>query len=388
MKEKKQRKPWSRKTWKILAIVLASILGFEVLLVGGFTGYYSISDYLFYRNYENTGESDRLSSWNINQDLSVRAPEWKQIVQNSSFQLGELQVNYGLEDWWTIRAFPDATYPTIDGSTVMVAMAVEFARQHLNLTDEETLRLSDFSTTSAAYANLFRRFDQAQYAIIIGTEYERAMSGRPLDLFLGTAPGEQELALAERNGVIPVMKPICWDGFVFITHKDNPVESLTLEQLRGIYSGAIANWKEVGGEDIPIAAYQREKGSGSQTGMEELVMQGVPLDQAPKVEHYNSMVGLVEAVAEYRNDSASIGYTYKYYIENLYKNPDIKMLRINGVAPTDENIVSGAYPLSVNYYGVIRAGDEEAPGGLFLDWILSEEGQACVKQAGYIPISN
>jgi phosphate transport system substrate-binding protein len=183
-----------------------------------------------------------------------------------------------------------------------------------------------------------------------------------------------------------VQKPVCRDAFVFITGKGNPVDSLTLEQVRDIFSGKITNWKQVGGRSEAIRAYQREPGSGSQTGMEELVMRGAPMAPAEQVSYVDSMAGLIEYVAEYQNSAASIGDTYRYYIDNLYKNENIKTLRIEGVAPTDENIVSGTYPLSVNYYGVIRQDDEVGPGGLFLDWILSGEGQACVKQAGYIPL--
>jgi len=209
---------------------------------------------------------------------------------------------------------------------------------------------------------------------------------RPVELFLGTAPSPEELAMAHEYGVTPVVKPICWDAFVFITHVDNPVETLTMDQLRGIFSGEITNWKQLGGRDEAIQAFQREPGSGSQTGMEDHVMGGIPMAGPQTVLIVEGMSGLVERVAEYRNGKASIGYTYRYYIDRLYKNDKIKTIAVEGVAPTDENIRSGSYPLSVNYVGVIRQGEEDGPGGLFLDWILSAEGQACVAQAGYIPL--
>ena len=95
---------------------------------------------------------------------------------------------------------------------------------------------------------------------------------------------------------------------------------------------------------------------------------------------------LVDAVAEYENETASLGYTYRYYIDTLYKNDNIKTIAVDGIAPTDDNIRSGAYPFTTNYYGVIREGDEEEIGGQFLEWILSDEGQKCVAQAGYIPM--
>ena len=320
-------------------------------------------------------------------------PDWRQIVRDSQFTLGKPQ-------WETIEGYsnivlclPDAKYPNIDGSTVMIPMAVEFARQHLGMTITQAEQLCRFSTTHYAYQKLFEKEPFAEYYLgdYIPAEnhsdyYGYWYTGRPFDLVLGTAPGEEEFAIAKKEGVEFVQKPVCRDAFVFITGKDNPVESLTLEQVRGIFSGKITNWNEAGGPDAAIAAYQREPGSGSQTGMEQLVMQGVPMadPKMTKVRAIYSMGALVDAVAEYENGAASIGYSYRYYIDNQYSNENIKQLKIEGVAPTDENIVSGDYPLSVNYYGVIRKGEEAGPGGLFLDWILSGEGQACVAQAGYI----
>ncbi|MDR2686753.1 MAG: substrate-binding domain-containing protein [Oscillospiraceae bacterium] len=372
---KKEKRP--RNPWKIAAITVMCLIGglvlFYFVALGAFSG-------LFVR--PSVDPPDILGgSWGqINQPIEKPA-NWRRIVEDKhgDFVLGEAPT--------TIIG---GTYPTIDGSTVMVPLAMEFARQHLAIMADNVLaNLTEFSTTDAAYEKLFDPDGlEAGYGRTEQGQLELRSTGRPLDLFLGTLYSQEELALAERNGVTPVAKPICKDAFVFITHRDNPVESLTLEQARGIFSGAITNWKDVGGADEAIRAFQREPGSGSQTGMEQLVMRGTPMAPAEKVKVLWGMGSLVEAVAEYRNTPAGIGYTYKFYIDNLYKNPDIKILRIEGMAPTDGTIIDETYPLSVNYYGVIRAGDEQAPGGLFLDWILSEEGQACVRQAGYTPIDN
>jgi len=389
VKEKKQRRQWSRKAWKISVILLITLQVLELVGVGILVLCYDVTDFIEFVSNDYIGENDRPdASQNINQDLSIRPEGWERIARNSGFSLGSVKprIEYDSGIELVIYWMEGATYPAIDGSTVMLPLAVEFARQHLGMLTEEMIsRLCYFSTTKYAYENLFSS-SQACYRVIIGVENERAWSNRPLDLFLGTAPGEQELALAEEFGVVPVIKPICRDAFVFITHKDNPVDNLTLEQVRGIFSGKIKNWKEIGGMDEKIRAFQREEGSGSQTGMEQLVMQNTPMMKVKEVYTIQTMSGLIDAVAEYENSAASIGYSYRYYIDNQYKNENIKILKIDGIAPTDENIISGAYPLSVNYYGVIRAGEEDGPGGLFLDWILSGEGQACVKQAGYIPL--
>ena len=377
---------------KTLALIFMSIVGAAVLLIATLAvGFFwdditeDIAD-LFGNRVE--GEPDRLNSRPNIRQIGSGSDDWRQIVQDSPFQLGERTVQYGEEGCWEDYCYPDATYPTINGSIVMVPLAMQFARQHLRVSEDAAKEFADFYATHNAYLDLFNRNRLAYYPVILSKKSDRsAHSLRPLDLFLGTAPNEKELSLAGRNGITPVMKPICRDAFVFITHKDNPVRSLTLEQLRGIYAGKIKNWKEVGGADEAIQAFQREPGSYSQTGMEDLVMRGTRMASPKTVKLLaDTRYDPANAVAEYQNSTASIGYTYRYYIDHLYRDENIQMIAVEGVAPTDENIISGAYPLSVYYYGVIRAGDEQNPGGRFLDWILSAEGQACVKQAGYIPI--
>jgi len=335
-----------------------------------------------------TGEKpDMLGSYSQINQLIVRGEDWQQIVQNSRFQLGEKwEAGYWYEGNKQIDYYMMSygTYPSIDGSTVAVPMAVEFARQHLGFYDQDACDFTVFSTTHIAYLNLIKREG-------VGTRMLRSGDPvfmddtHPVDLLIVTEPSEEELSLAEQAGVSLVVRPICYDAFVFITHVDNPVDSLTLDQVRGIYSGRFTNWSQVGGEDMPIVAFQREENSGSQTGMINLVMGDTPMLPPETVEVVWGMGQLIETVAEYRNDSASIGYTYKYYIDNLYRNDSIKILNIEGVAPDGANLRSGSYPLAACYYSVIRAGEETAPAGLFTDWMLSREGQKCIEQAGYVP---
>jgi len=354
MKEKKQ-KP-KKKWWQKLLITLGALVAAFVVLVGGLIFGRPLVGTMIAKFYP--GERDLLNdspfSWFHGRGWHGNLPQ--------------------ADDWQRIVEEPQS-WPNLDGSTVMMPMAVEFARQHLGMDAEAAAAHINFNTTHFAYELLFAPFNE-----------DEVRHNMP-DLVLGTAPGEEELKIARINGITPVQKPVCRDAFVFITGRDNPVESLTLEQVRGIFSGKITNWKEVGGADEKILAYQREPGSGSQTGMEQLVMQGTPMADPKIVKLYDSMMGLMDAVAEYENSARSIGYSYRYYIDNQYSKENVKQLKIEGVAPTDENIRSGAYPLSVNYVGVFRQGEEDGPGARFLDWILSEEGQACVEQAGYIKLS-
>jgi len=337
-----------------------------------------------------TGIPDRTGSWaHINQSVERRG-DWKKIVENSPFQLGEKSVRgswntpdgNGKEDYYEIKF---GTYPSIDGSTVAVPMAAEFARQHLGLSDEDANDFACFSTTHYAYENLIMK--RSNTLGMFRSTSTFLDESHPVDLIIATEPSDEEIAIAEQNNVELIIAPVCYEAFVFITHKDNTVESLTVEQIQKIYTGEITNWKEVGGQDKKIKAFQREKNSGSQTAMENMVMKGIPMLPPAMVKVAEGMGMLVDAVGEYENSQSSIGYTYKYYIDTLYKNENIKVLKIDGIAPEPDNLRNKKYHFTTNYYGVIRKEDEQKTGGRFLEWMLSPAGQKCIAQVGYIPMN-
>ncbi len=322
-------------------------------------------------------------SWDqINQQLDK--PEgWAQLVQDSPFALGEdTALPDGKGGTFLERGF--GTYPSIDGSTVAVPMAMEFARQHLGLSEVDLPGFVAFSTTHSAYKNLIGRKPNGSATLV--TEGAVMDSARPVDLIIATYPSDEELAMAEAAGVELIIEAVCYDAFVFITHKDNPVENLTVQQIRDIYSGKIMNWSEVGGPDSRIKPYQRPRNSGSQTAMELLVMQDTPLF-AVGANYYsaNDMSALVEHIGGFSGGVDALGYTYQYYIDELYKDASIKTIAVDGVEPTEENLRSGSYPFTTHYYAVIRAEDQDGLAGQFLAWMRSDEGQACIAQAGYIP---
>ncbi|MDR1539616.1 MAG: substrate-binding domain-containing protein [Clostridiales bacterium] len=338
-----------------------------------------------------TGGPDLLGSMGSISEVLERPDDWKQIVKDSEFKLGDFFIKgyWGPEDDRTpYGGFRYGSYPRIDGSTVCVPIAIEFARQHLGLSDSDARLFVSFNTTHEAYAGLISGKEFSGGNLHEYYEEVALAEDHPTDLVIATYPSDEELAMASQQDIALKIEPVCYDAFVFITHKDNPVDSLTLEQVRMIYSGGATNWSEVGGDDLPIIAYQREPNSGSQSGMEQLVMNGADIMSPEMAKIVEGMGNLVEAVAEYQNGPSSIGYTYKYYIDHLYKNDSVKILKIDGIAPDREALASKAYPLSVSYYGIIRENDgEDSTGRKFLDWMLSKEGQSCIEQAGYVPIS-
>ncbi|GHU60284.1 hypothetical protein FACS1894171_1150 [Clostridia bacterium] len=294
----------------------------------------------------------------------------------------------------------------MNGSAVCAPIAMEFARQHLSFDDIAAEESATGWNTDNAYKLLITGEYQEPLKLTRADVPEQTtgegnpqstdvphrdsfiIASKPVDLIIATEPSIDERELAHRYDVDLLAAPIAADAFVFITHRENPVNNLSTEQVRKIYTGEITNWKEVGGSDLEIVPYQRDRNSGSQTAMESMVMHDLAMME-PKTAKVRSisMSALTEAVAaEYDNDRQfAIGYSYKYYIDKLYINKDIKILSIDGIYPDNSAILSESYPFTAYYYAVIRGADRNELGGEFLDWIQSDEGRACITQAGYCP---
>lgn len=189
------------------------------------------------------------------------------------------------------------------------------------------------------------------------------------DLIFCAKPSEEQLAYAKEKGVELELIPIGREAFVFIVNAENPVNSLTEEQVRDIYSGKILNWSEVGGKNRLINALERNEGSGSQTQMLSFMGGG-----EIKRNIFGALTG------------SAIGFSFRYYVEGIVGNSGVKMLSINGVYPDKEHIANGEYPLSSNFYAVCRKNDDNENLRAFIDWIISEEGQKIIEQSGYVPL--
>ena len=214
-----------------------------------------------------------------------------------------------------------------------------------------------------------------------------------VDLIVVTEPSEDELKYAEGKGVELEIVPVVKEGFVFFVNEDNPVDSLTFEQIQKIYTGEITNWSEVGGNDAKIRAFQRNVNSGSQTGMLSLVMKGLDLMEPVQEDRIGTMIDIVNEVADYDNGIDSIGYSYYYYATTMYDDIDkdvadrIKLLGVNGVVPNYDTIKDGSYPIQTAYYIVINKNEpEDSNVRKLVNAMLSERGQAVAKEAGYVPV--
>lgn len=255
-------------------------------------------------------------------------------------------------------------YPRIDGSTATIPLSEAVASKVLQLPLEEARQYVVHNTTPLAYENLM---------------------ARKVNLIFVTSPSEEEQAMAKEKGIQLEVIPVVNEGFVFLVNAKNPVSSLTMEQIRGIYSGEITNWKEVGGDDKGIVAFQRPVNSGSQTGMLDLVIGKEEIMEPPMERVIAEMGQLIDAVAVYNNETDAIGYSYYYFATDMWNNEAVKLLSVEGIAPDKDSISKGTYPVMTAYYAVMRS-DEPADSNArkLVDWIRSEQGQNAVEEAGYV----
>ena len=171
---------------------------------------------------------------------------------------------------------------------------------------------------------------------------------------------------------------------MFIVNTENPVGNLTREQIVGIYTGRIKNWKDLGGAPEPIQPYQRNRNSGSQEKMEKLVMKGRKMVKAPPLQTPIAMIGPFNAI---RHDERGIGYSDLYYDTFMTHLPEVTTIGIEGVVPNKRTIRDRSYPFVSEVY-VAWIGDTPRanPARSVRDWLLSDEGQSVVAESGYVPI--
>ena len=222
--------------------------------------------------------------------------------------------------------------------------------------------------------------------------YTRLIKGEA-DMIFAAAPSADQVDMARNNGMEFHLTPIGQEAFVFFANSKNPVDDLTVEQIRSIYTGEITNWKEVGGKNQSIRPFQRAENSGSQSALLRL-MEDLPLMEPETEDRIAGMGGIINEVASYRNYQNAIGFSFRYYSTEMVENGNIKLLALNGVEPTKETIRDGSYPISSYFYAVTAspigepAAEETNPDlAAFLEWILSLQGQEIIERVGYVSLS-
>ncbi|MCL2811554.1 MAG: substrate-binding domain-containing protein [Clostridia bacterium] len=257
----------------------------------------------------------------------------------------------------------DDLWDRIDGSTATVPL-VQAMRLHFQ---GKEARLQH-STTSFAYEKLCNDYFD-------------------IDLIFVTPPSPGDLDVAWNQAVELETIPVTREALVFLNNVQNPVESLTVQELRDIYTGRFINWSEVGGQDAAILPFQRPYRSGSQSLFLACLM-GSETPMEPAMDLLVESMGLlIDQVSAYNNGPGALGYSVFYYATRMYANEKVCVLAVDGVMPNAQTIADGTYPLSTHYYAVLRKDTPpDHPARQLVAWLLSEEGQRLVAEAGYVPL--
>ncbi len=187
----------------------------------------------------------------------------------------------------------------------------------------------------------------------------------------------RELKEEEKEGI--EYKTIALDGIALAINPSNGVENLTLDQIKGIYTGEITNWSELGGNDADIVVVSRENGSGTRSAFEEIVGIGDLLTQKAIIKSGNGEVASYVA-----GEPNAIGYTSFVTLES--NSDKIKGVQVEGVTPEVANVQNESYKLSrpfIMIYDTTKINDAEKA---FVDFLFTEEGQDLMEEAGAIKI--
>lgn len=329
---------WNRNKRKLLFLIIAIYIVISILA-------YSVNIYFIKKD----------QGLKIKTDININVDEYMPFDEKSKIAILDNSASLKLS----------TNLPTLDGAAAVFPLYSSF----INAVYPNTVTYGKnpfvYNNTKKGYAEL---------------------AEKKTDIFFGAFPSQEQISYAKMQNTEFEYTEIGKEGFIFFVNKDNPITSLTSEQIKGIYSGKITNWKEVGGKDEKIIAFQRNQGSGSQSMLIRF-MGNTPIMSAPTEEVNDFMSGIINQVADYKNKSNSIGFSFRYYMEGIIKNPNVKLLKVDGVEPNVENIKNDKYPITASLYAVTYKDNENENVSKLIDWVLSEEGQEIIEKTGYVGIN-
>lgn len=245
----------------------------------------------------------------------------------------------------------------LDGSTTVGPIAKAFAEYYMTLNREVNVTVSESGSGNGAKSLLNGTCDIAAMS--------RAMKASEIEA--GTA-----------KGVKPVAHVVAYDALPVLVHPSNPVKGLTIEQVRSIYTGQTANWKDVGGVDMPIVVVSRDTNSGTYETFHELVL-GKDGKTKAGAEYVGSNGGIRQRV---QATPGAIGFAGLGFVDAT-----VKALKINGVAPSVESCLDRSYPISRELYmytnGQPAAGSHTAR---FIALAAEPKGREIVEEIGFVPV--
>ena len=269
-------------------------------------------------------------------------------------------------------------YPRIDGSTSTLRLVQEIYKEVFKYIGYELSNLPQVASKTVP-------------------SYEKLISNQ-VDMILVPYASQEVLDKAKKSGVELEFTPITLEALIFITASGNPTQNISKEQVQKIYVDyGINNWKELGGPDKELIPLCRNADSGSQSQLDNIILEGKPMNEKIKKNFVElTMDGLLEQAAFYHNvskkDCFGLGYTLYYYLQGMGNvtgiDERLKILNYEGIAATPETIADGSYPLATSYYAVVRKDlPKDHSARNLIHWLSTKYGSECITKSGLTPIS-
>ena len=262
-----------------------------------------------------------------------------------------------------IGLFTVEDFPKLDGSTACIPLMAQMMADTTGIDLEVAQSGISVSTTAYAWEN-FGLYPDEDYTAKMLVVYE--------------APDYVKEELQEAGAQLE-QKPIGRDALVFIVNENNPVKSLTRQQLKDIYAGKITNWKEVGGADAAITVINRASGSGTRATFEAAVLGDTKVPDTFKPQEQDSSGTAAKMVA---STPGAISYlAFSYYDDT------VKALKVGGVEPKEANVEDNSWTIWA-YEHMYTAADPDEATKAFIEYMMSDDVQGeLVEAQGYIPVS-
>lgn len=249
---------------------------------------------------------------------------------------------------------------TVKGSDTLVILAQRLAERFMAENPGKTVQVTGGGSGTGIAA------------LINGTT-DVANASRPMK-------DAEKQQVQQKRGVPAIEHPVALDGLAVYVNEKNPLQTLTLAQLKAIYLGEVKNWKDLGGADAPIVLYGRENNSGTYAYFKEHVL--ADEDFAAETQSLPGTAAVVNAVAR---DPNAIGYGGIAYGTGIRAVPVKKDEASPAIAPTMENVTSGAYPISRTLF-MYTAGEPTGDVKAYIDFAQSDAGQKIAGDVGYYPL--
>jgi phosphate transport system substrate-binding protein len=262
----------------------------------------------------------------------------------------------------TLAANAFAGTITVKGSDTLVILAQKWAEVYMGQHAETKIQVTGGGTGTGFAALQNQTTDLCNAS----RKAKSAEIAKCVSVFGGNRPTEYKVAL---------------DGLSVYVSADNPIKEITLDQLKGIFTGKVKNWKELGGADAPITVYSRENSSGTYEFFKEHVLKGS--DFAASAQTMPGTAAILQAVGKDKNGIGYGGAAYGAGAKHLLVKKDETAA---AVEPSEENVLNGSYPIWRYLYVYVNPALDKGEIAAYLKWIRSDDGQKTVKDVGYFPL--